>query len=232
MRRRAFADPRLAWTPRPLLLALAYAGLSGAAIVVGFGAGSSWRLTLVAAAACVLVALGQVARIRLALARRRRTADRLLRTGVRVHPRSELLTWRAAELTSDRNRRMFARSLGGIVREVEHPSPVTAVPLNRRGLRQNLPLIRSLVDRLVSVEHPVTAQGMLLVEELLTDGFSSPLYYGGRREDVAGTIERCLAVLDGAGSTERSVARPGSGWGELTRRPGPGTRVHSGGGLR
>ena len=230
MRRRAFAPPSLAWTPRPFLRALAYAALGGAAIVVGFGAGSSWRLTLVAAAACVLVALGQVARMGVALARRRRAADRLLRTGVRVHPQSELLTWRAAELTSDRNRRMLARSLGGIVREVEHPALVAAVPLNRRGLRPNLPLVRSLIDRLASVERPVTAHGMLLVQELLTDGFSSPLYLGGHRGDVSGTIERCLSALDGKSSPERSVAQPG--WGDFTSRPGRGTRVHSGGGLR
>ena len=186
-------------------------------------------MTLLAATAGLLVALGQVARMRLALARRRRTADRLLRTGVKVHPQSELLTWRAAELTSDRTRRMMARSLGGIVREVEHPSLVTAVPLNRRGLRPDLPLVRSLIDRLASVERPVTAHGMVLVEQLLTDGFSSPFYLGGRREEVSGTVEHCLAALDGESSSERSLAQPGSGWDDLTSRPGRGTRVHSGG---
>ena len=217
--------------PRPWTVALAYAALAGAATVVGFGIGLPWRLTAVAAAACLLVGLGQVARIALALARRRRTADRLLRTGVRVHPQSELLMWRAAELTSDRNRKLLAGSLGRVVREVDRPSLMTAVPLNRRGLRPHLPLVRSLIDRLASVKRPVSARGMVLVEELLTDGFVSPLYVGGRTEDVPGTIERCLAVLDAESRSERSVARPGFEWG-VTSRPGRGTRVHSGGGLR
>jgi len=135
------------YLPWPLPAAVFYATLAGAAIVVAFGIGLSWRLTLVAAAACLLVALGQVARMRLALARRRRTADRLLRTGVRVHPQSELLMWRAAELTSDHNRKMLAGSLRRVVREVDRPSLMTAVPLNRRNLRPHLPLVRWLADQ-------------------------------------------------------------------------------------
>ena len=216
--------------PRPWTVALAYAAVAGAATVVGFGIGLPWRVTLAASVACLFVGLTQVGRTALALGRRRQAANRLLRTGVRVHPQSELLTWRAAELTSDRNRKMLAGSLGRVVREVDRPSLMTAVPLNRRGLRPHLPLVRSLIDRLASAERPVSAQGMVLVEELLTDGFVSPLYLGGRREDVSGTIERCLAALDGESSSERSVAQPG--WGDFRSRPGRGTRVHSGGGLR
>ena len=219
------------YLPWPLPAAVFYATLAGAAIVVAFGIGLSWRLTLVAAAACLLVALGQVARMRLALARRRRTADRLLRTGVRVHPQSELLMWRAAELTSDHNRKMLAGSLRRVVREVDRPSLMTAVPLNRRNLRPHLPLVRWLADRLASLERPVAAQGMVLVEELLRDGFVSPLYLGGRREGLREIIERCLAALDAESRSERSVAQSGFEWGATSRR-GRGTRVHSGGGLR
>jgi hypothetical protein len=164
----------------------------------------------------------------LGLAQRRRTADRLLRTGVKVHPQSELLTWRAAELTSARNRSMLARSLRGLVREVERPSFMTAVPLNRRGLRPHLPLVRSLIARISDVDRAVAPRGMVLVEELLTNGFESPLYVGGRAEDVSKSIGRCLAALDGDGVAARS-SEPNIA--DLRSLPRPRARVHSGGGL-
>jgi hypothetical protein len=210
-------------------VAAVYAVLAGVAPVVGFGAGIPWRLSLAASAACLLVGLGQAGRAALALARRRRTADRLLRTGVKVHPHSELLTWRAAELTSARNRSMLARSLRGLVQEVERPSFVTAVPLNRRGLRPQLPLVRSLAARIANVDRAVAPRGMVLVEELLTDGFTSPLYVGGRTEDVSRSIERCLVALDGDGVAARLRERAIV---EFTSRPGRRARVHTGGGLR
>jgi hypothetical protein len=206
--------------------------LAGAAVVVCLAAGLDWRVTLVALAACLVVGLGHAGRIGLALGRRRRAADRLLRTGVRVHPRSELLTWRAAELTSDRNRKALADSLARIVRQVERPVTASAVPLNRNGLRPHLALLRSLAQRLVEPDRPATPWGMLLVEDLLTDGLTSPLYLGGRAEDVPGTIERCLSALDGGESWERPVARlPRADRDDLTSRRGRGTRVRSGGGL-
>ena len=91
---------------------------------------------------------------------------------------------------------MLARSLNGILCELERPSLVSAVPLNRRGLRPHLPLIRSLAARLAQLERPVSAQGIVLVEELLTDGYASPLYLGGCAEDMPPVINRCLATLD------------------------------------
>ncbi len=214
---------------RPSTVALAYAAFAGAAAVAGFGTGVPWRLTLTVSAACVLVGLGRAGLMLLRLAQRRRTADRLLRTGVKVHPQSELLTWRAAELTSARNRSMLARSLRGLVQEVERPSFMTAVPLNRRGLRLHLPLVRSLVARISDVDRAVAPRGMVLVEELLTNGFESPLYVGGRAEDVSKSIERCLAALDGDGVAARSSERAIV---DFTSKPGGRARVHTGGGLR
>ena len=230
-RRRGFArcSPQL---ERPSTVALAYAAFAVAAAVVGFGTGLPRRLTLIVSAAFVLVGLGKAGLMLLGLAHRRRAADRLLRTGVNVHPESELLTWRAAKLTSVRNRRMLAGSLRCLIREVERPAVVTAVPVNRRGLRPKLSLLRSLVDRVADVERPVAPQGMVLVEDLLTDGFESPLYLGGRA-DVSTAIERCLAALDGREALERPTARSSEPHlAELRSRRRPRARVHSGGGLR
>jgi hypothetical protein len=175
---------------------LVYLGLAALTAVVGFGAAVPWRLTVAAAAALLLVGLVHVGRTRRDSSRRRRAANALLRTGVKVHPQSDLLVRRAAELTSHRNRRILARSLNGVVREIERPPLVTAAPLNRRGLRPHLELVRELAERLAELERPVTPQGMVLVEELLTDGYASPLYLGGAEEEVPVAIKRCLQALD------------------------------------
>lgn len=134
----------------------------------------------------------------LRLGRRRRVADGLLRAGVAIHPASELLVRRAAELTGDRNRRMLSRSLVGIVRECERPPLVSAVPLDRRNVRPHVALVAALADRVGDLERPVSARGMVLVEDLLTDGYASPLYIGGADGDVVAALERCLEALDGA----------------------------------
>ena len=202
----------------------------------GFGAGVAWRATLAIATGFLAVGLLRIGRARLGLVRRRRAADALLRIGVKVHPQSELLIWRAAQLTSDRNRRMLARSLKRIVSELERPSLVrSAVPLNRRSLRPHLPLIRLLAARLAQLERSVTAQGVVLVEDLLTDGYAGPLYLGGHAEDLPTAINRCLAALNdnsgrlqAPGSTA-DVARPAeSNREELSRYGGHEKRVGSG----
>jgi hypothetical protein len=120
---------------RPSTVASAYAAFAGAAAVAGFEAGLLWRLTLTVSVACVLVGLGRAGLMLLNTAQRRRTADRLLGTGVKVHPQSELLTWRAAELTSARNRSMLARSLRGLVQEVDRAERAIADFASRSGGR-------------------------------------------------------------------------------------------------
>ena len=165
--------------PSAVQRGFAYLVVAVLVTAAGFAGGLAWGLTVAVGAGLSAVGLSQFGRARLELVRRRRAADALLRTGVKIHPHSELLSRRAAQLTSPRNRRALARSLNRIVGELERPSLVSAVPLNRRGLRRHLPLIRLLAARLGQLERPVTAQGMLLVEELLTDGYTSPLYLGG-----------------------------------------------------
>jgi hypothetical protein len=126
----------------------------------------------------------------------RRRADALFQAGAQVHPQSQLLVWRAAELTAERNRRSLARSLRRMVQEVERPSPLSASPLNRRGVRPHLELVRALADRVGSLERPVAAQGMVLVEQLLTDGLGSPLYQGGQIGDLPAALGACIAALE------------------------------------
>jgi hypothetical protein len=146
-----------------------------------------------------------------------------------VHPQSALLVWRAAELTSDRNRTILARSLTGIVQELEHPALISAVPLNRAALRPHVPLLRSLAARLNELERPVAPRGMVLVEELLTDGLTSPLYSGGRGMDVAAALVRCLDALDGGRAGEERVVDLLEHRSRLVAGSGQSHRAHSGG---
>ena len=150
---------------------------------------------VVAAAACVLFAL---ARAGLALRRRRaleRRADAILRVGASVHPQSALLVWRAGRLTSAQERTEAARSLQRIISDLEHPAVFSAVPLNRRAIAPQLPRLRALAQSVGAVEHSVAPRGMVLVNELLTDGYRSPLYAGGSCVDAAGALDECLHAL-------------------------------------
>jgi len=188
--------------PRPLHAAAApfvAAVLAGVAALV-----ASPRVPLLLASGFILLAGFRALSAVGDRSRLRRQADVLLETGVRVHPQSQLLVWRAEELTGRHNRKSLARSLHGIVRELERPSPVTARPLNRRGIRPHLELLRALADRVALLDRPVAAQGMVLVERLLTDGLASPLYVGGRRGDLRAAVGACFDALDRDAGQARS----------------------------
>jgi hypothetical protein len=212
--------------PRPLRAA--------APLLVAGAVASAFASTgLLPAAVCLVVTVGclALAGLRGLLAARdrwalRRTADGLLRTGVTAHAQSALLTWRAAELVSDGNRMLLARSLRGIVRDVERPSLPSAAPLDRSAIGPHLALVGMLAGRLAALEHPVAPRGMVLVEELLTDGGASPLYLGGRPEGLPAAIERCLAALDGDRAEEGVVVHLA----ERRAQAPHDARVHSGGG--
>ena len=146
----------------------------------------------------------------------RRAADAVLRTGARVHPYSALLVWRASELTSERNRKLLARSFGRIVRELERPSFMSAVPLNRTQARQHTDLLVALAERLGDVDSGVSPRGVVLVEDLLTDGVNSPLFGSGHspldgvanaRPELGPVLEECLAALGPVRRLPSTVAK-------------------------
>ena len=75
--------------------------------------------------------------------------------------------WRVAELTSDRERRQCARSLRGVIAEVQGSKLPGAAPLRRAALRPHLGQLVALEERLRG-DGPVAAVGMLAVGALLT----------------------------------------------------------------
>jgi hypothetical protein len=185
-----FRPPRPA---RAQLLALVPVSVPASLWAAG---AASWR----ASAAFGGIMLGLAALrggiVWLDLWRSRRLADRLLYN----HPRSPLVSplalWRAAELTSERNRRSLARSVRALVREAEGAVLPSAVPLNRRAARENLKLLRRLEARLTDPSRPVSAHGVLVVERLLTDGISSPLYCRERAPELPRAIGKALTALE------------------------------------
>ena len=114
---------------------------------------------------------------------------------MRPRPASTLLTWRAAELASARERRLLARSLNGIVRELDANRLPGSSPLNRIALRPHADRIAAIADRLAQLERPVAVLGILLIHDLLSDG-GSPLYDRRRVEEISGTLASILDALE------------------------------------
>ena len=128
--------------------------------------------------------------------RARRDADRWLRISAGRWEDHPACAWRAAELTALRERRILARSLQGVAREVSAPrATITAVPLNRRDLAPHIEEIEQLAQRLEDLELPVTAVGVLCVRDLLTEG-GGPLYLHGRAADLSETLYRIRRTLE------------------------------------
>ena len=105
------------------------------------------------------------------------------------------LALRAVQLTSARSRRQLARTLRRTIAEARKPSMtrsrVTIVP--RSAVLDAEAAISALIELLGSPE-PVTAEGMAMVEQLLTDSDSSPLYNSAE----PGTLRRRVLAVIGA----------------------------------
>ena len=90
-------------------------------------------------------------------------------------------------------------------REVRGASRPGSVPLNDGGLRQQLNLVQALAERLQDRSRPVTVQGMLLADRLLTEPWS-PLYSAVSGEELAGhSDDGDIADQDGLEWFARSV---------------------------
>jgi len=119
--------------------------------------------------------------------------EELLATGLPT----TLTTWRAAELTSAKNRVELARSVQRLVRMADARYLPGATPLNRLVVREEAEALRSLADRLEDPDRPVTARGMLLLDRLVTDGYG-PLYVPYRAGELHWTLPRIAKSLDAA----------------------------------
>jgi hypothetical protein len=135
-------------------------------------------------------------RLRLRTARRRAELTRELAEGTNPGTRPELAL-RAAQLTSDRNRRTIARSLRRTISEAHKP-PMTRsrmVLIQRAAVIDAESTINAMVERLRSPE-PVQAQGMALAERILTNADGSPLYNASEPGTLHDEMRGAAAALE------------------------------------
>lgn len=101
------------------------------------------------------------------------------------------LALRASRLVKDRHRHQLARALRRAIREAHEP-PMTRSSMtivNRRAVIDAEVALDALITR-ISSDRPVAAQGMAMVDWLITDGVDSPLYNDAR----PGTLSRHVSA--------------------------------------
>jgi hypothetical protein len=134
--------------------------------------------------------------MRLRAARRRAELTRKLAEGTNPSTRPELAL-RAAQLTSDRNRRTIAHSLRRTISEAHKPPMMRSrmVLIQRSAVIDAESAINAMVRRLRSPE-PVQAQGMALVDRILTNADGSPLYNASEPGTLGLEIHGAAAALE------------------------------------
>jgi hypothetical protein len=141
------------------------------------------------AGAALFAAAAGIRRAQFARERRaaRRVADQRILRGRGVPP------WREEELVSSRARASRRRELQRIMRAASADRLPSASPLNRTAVRHSAGRLRALAERLAD-DQPVSAAGMLYVDQLLRDP-SSPLY-GEHDELLPRAVTRVLGALE------------------------------------
>ena len=100
------------------------------------------------------------------------------------------LTLRAAQLISVRRRHQLARSLRRVLKEARSVQLIRSTIIHRHGVVQAEEAINALIARLDD-NQPVAVQGMAMLEQLLSDGASSPLYTAAK----LGALRRQVEVV-------------------------------------
>lgn len=125
---------------------------------------------------------------------RRRSLTRRLAEGADPAA-SPALALRARQLTGERSRRWLGRSLRRAVWVASHPAPGRpAVGLIRRGAVLDAERAIDLLVKRLRSPVPVTAEGVAMVERMLSDGAWSPMY----RAAGPGTLRWMVVVATAA----------------------------------
>jgi len=137
-----------------------------------------------------LAAGGSSIRLRMRVARTRAALTEQLAEGADPTSSPELAL-RASQLTTERGRRQMARSLRRMISEARQPRLTRALVsiIDRYAVLEAKDAIQATIARLASPD-PVAAKGMAMLERIVTDGISSPLY----NRPEPGTLSRQLLV--------------------------------------
>jgi hypothetical protein len=100
--------------------------------------------------------------------------------------------WRVAELTAPRERKLSARSIHSAIAEIQGSKLPGAMPLRVASLRPHVEMLELIEARLLGDE-PVSAVGMLAVDELLTSP-GSCLY--AQTDDAESPLRAVLVKLE------------------------------------
>jgi hypothetical protein len=133
-------------------------------------------------------------RTRVALNRHRLT--RALAEGADPTARPELAV-RAAQLTSERNRRDVVRTLRRVIAEAHEPpmDPFRVAFIRRPAVLEAQDAIGAMIERLNS-SGPVCAEGMAMAERIITNANCSPLYNASEPKTLRRQILVATAALD------------------------------------
>jgi hypothetical protein len=115
---------------------------------------------------------------------------------------SDALALRARALTRRRSRTSIARGLARVLRRASDPTAkfTAAAPPDRREVLAARPVIDALGRRLCATE-PVTARGMAMLRELLTEP-TSPLYRPDGPGALGSRLRAAAAALEPSNRSE------------------------------
>jgi hypothetical protein len=180
--------------PRPGKAALPYAVLALVALALDIDPRLPWLAGVVAALLFGTAGTVRTVRAHHELVAVRRTADRLIVHNPLSRDASDLVCWRARELTTYAKRERLRRDIERLLRSLDPARLPSASPLKRPAARGARDLFEALATRLGD-EQPVAARGMLLAQSLLHDA-TSPLFADDADTLLAPALRRVTGALE------------------------------------
>jgi hypothetical protein len=180
--------------PHPRRAACAFAVLAVCALVLDAAPSLPWIAGVVAAGFFGIAGTLRTIQMQRELAAVRRSADRLIVYTPSTRDASELVRWRAGELTSRSSRDSLVREIDRLLRSVDDARLPSAAPVRRLAVRHERALFADARERLAG-QRPIAARGVLLLRGVLHEP-ASPLYSEETEELLGVTMRRALGALE------------------------------------
>jgi len=145
--------------------------------------------------AAVVRGLQLTIRRRRELARQRELADAVL-VSLAGEAVPEGLRWRADELGSVDHRRLIARQLHRFARMGGEKVLITSVPVYLETLGPNAGELDEIADVVEQTDLPLPPRGLVLLEDLLSNGEDSPLYQPASADELGEALHHVHDALE------------------------------------